>query len=490
MRAFKFLIAPLLAAVGGAQAGSLPYFEVLAPISDQAVLQRGQDIVIPGFGEDGDTVRVQLRGVGEPVETSTQVVDGKWRAVLPAMKAGGPVEISIKSSSGASREFSDVYIGDVWLASGQSNMNWDLKATSEADQWIQNSDIPELRFFVVPETAGSEPADNVAGQWTLSSPQTSGEFSAVAWHFGRKLQSELNIPVGVIQSAVGGTIAICWTSDEALSKNPKYSEYHSSYERREERYSDDYSKGSPPSSPQRRRPSTYFNGMIHPLKDIPITGIIWYQGESDSWQADDYYRLFPDLITDWRNAWAKPDLPFLYVQLAGFDGKSGVSNNYPYIREAQEKALTLSNTTMVTAFDVGEENDIHPRWKRPVGERLAAAALTKVYQSPTPYSGPRIIDVHQDGSSLMVDFDPDSGKLKSSDGEAPRGFEIASTPDNFQPASAKIAGPHQIVLKSDDIDDPKYVRYAWTGYIQGNLTNEEGLPAFPYRNDNQPWSRN
>ncbi len=300
MRVFKSLMIPFfvatLASAGGVSAS--PYLEVHGTISDHAVLQRGEEIVIPGYGTDGDTVTVTLTGAGLNLQTSATIKKQEWRATFPPMKAGGPFEIGIETSSGASRQFSDIYVGEVWVASGQSNMNWSFSESKEADEWREKAGNDQLRLFHITERHSAAPVDNVPGEWRISSPDSVGSFSAVAWHFGRKLQAELDVPVGIVENAVGGTVAICWTSEPTLSKNPKFESYKSGYERREDRYSPQYMQyeagaASRPSDPQRRRPCSLYNGMIAPLTKIPVAGIIWYQGESDSWAADDYYRLFP-----------------------------------------------------------------------------------------------------------------------------------------------------------------------------------------------------
>ena len=406
------------------------------------------------------------------------------------MPAGGPYTLDLQTADDSIR-LNDVLLGDVWLCSGQSNMGWTMAKSEDAENEIAKVNNPNIRLFDVARIASETPLTDVQGRWLPANPYSVKDFSAVAWYFGSALQSEIDVPVGLVLSEVGGTLANNWTSEETLDGHPNIQKYRDRYEGlkaeypaliakwEEARKTDP--KASKPKDPAYRQPSGYFNGMIAPLQPLTLKGVIWYQGESDSWRWEDYTQFFQDLIADWRSGFENPELPFLYVMLAGYNGKPGVDENYPHIRDIQLKTLALPHTAMALALDVGEADDIHPHRKKPVGQRLALAALGTVYGKDICYSGPVMSRVELKGDHAVIHYEHVCDGLKSSDGPL-RAFEVAGSDGSFTPAKAEIRG-ETVLVSSDSVDTIAYVRFAWSGYPNSNLYNEANLPAVPFRTD-------
>jgi sialate O-acetylesterase len=353
------------------------------------------------------------------------------------------------------------------------------------------ADNPMLRLFNATETPASEPQRNVGGSWAPSTRESAAPFSAVAWHFGASLQRELGVPVGIIHSASGGTIAICWTSEEMLATNPDSAYYADAYEKRLAGYPAEVLAAEKsllqrsPTAIHKRAPSKLFNGMIAPLASTTVRGVIWYQGESDSWRAPAYERLFQDLITDWRAQWREPGLPFLFVVLAGLEADPRQVVNYPYLRETQLAALALPGVSAASAVDVGEAHDIHPRRKQPVGERLALAALADVYGRDILAKSPMMASTRVEDSRLLVEF-AHAGEGLQVDGPV-GGFELAGDDGVYHAAEATIEGTALVAVTSAAVPEPRTVRYCWTGFPANNLQNSAGLPAMPFRTDDTAW---
>lgn len=452
-----------------------------------AVLQRDQAIQLWGDSDSGKTVTAAMNG-----HSSTAMIDseGKWRLELPAMSAGGPYSLELKTEED-NLTLKNILVGDIWLCSGQSNMGWPMSKSANAEEEIARADNANIRLFKVERNASKTPLETVSGRWLPANRYSVKDFSAVAWYFGAALEAEIEVPIGLILSEVGGTLANNWTSETTLDSHPNIQKYRDRYAQLEADYPAEIAKweatrkinpqAKKPHDPGRRLPSGYFNGMIAPLQAMALKGVIWYQGETDSWQWPDYDRFFRDLISDWRSGFKAPDLPFLYVMLAGFNGKPGVHENYPHIREVQLKALDIPNTAMALALDVGEANDIHPRNKKTVGERLALAARASVYGEQLCYSGPIMREVDIQGSTAIIHFDHIGDGLVAKDG-ALRAFQVAGQDAEFKTAKASILG-HSVQVESLDGSLIKEVRYAWGGYPDSNLYNSAALPAAPFRTD-------
>lgn len=494
-------LAALLAAAPAARAEVRPH----NLFSDHMVLQRDREVPIWGTARDGERVTVKLNGRS----ASTTARDGRWMVRLKPMKAGGPHTMTI---SGDNRiTIQDLLIGEVWIASGQSNMQWTVRQSADPDRVLAGADQPKIRLFDVPRKAADTPQDQVDARWTLSNRETVANFSAVAWHFGVNLQKSLGVPVGLINTSYGGTPAEAWTRHEVLASTPglegvlqrydavlrgypaQYAAYRAALTKHRFDSARARAEGRPvppaprmPSGPQNpQRPSGLYNAMIKPLIPYAFRGAIWYQGESNAGRAHEYFTLFPVMIRNWRDDWGQGDFPFLFVQLAPFMKKKSEpgESSWAELREAQRQTVkTTPNTAMAVITDVGDEDDIHPRQKGPVGERLAFAARRLVYGEEIPYSGPDPRLVELGNGQAVIHFDHTAGGLEARGGEL-TGFTIAGADGRWRPATARIEG-NRVIVRSSEVPEPVAVRYGWADFPQGNLWNRAGLPASPFRTDN------
>ena len=456
--------------------------------SDHMVLQRDCPIQIWGWATDGERVRVRFAGQ----ERVTYAYDNRWRVVLDPLEASAQArEIVVEGFNRVTIE--DVLVGEVWLASGQSNMRLPVSSTNHSRESLALADRPELRLFLTEERCADRPLDDVEGSWAVASAESVAPFSAVAFHFALEILASEGVPVGVVESVVGGTRAVNWTSAEVLARNPDARGHYDYYRELLRAYPDKidaWRKASEagetdermPTTPHRRRPAGYFNAMINGLVGYPIRGVIWYQGETDTWNAEEYERMFPDLITDWRNRWGQGDVPFLYVQLPGFNGKPGVDENYPFLREIQRLLEpALPNLGMAVTIDQGEEQDIHPKEKREVARRLALLARRDVFGESVVARGPQPAHVELSGSKVLVRFSHVGDGLVVR-GDQIEGFSVSGEDGVFFPAQADLAG-NMVTVSSDSVPRPVFVRYGFRGFPPCSLFNSEGLPAVPFRTD-------
>ncbi len=467
--------------------------------SDGVVLQRGISVPVWGTANDGERVTVEFQG--QTVVTTAK--DGRWLVRLKRLKAGGPFTLSITGDN--SIVITNVLVGEVWVCSGQSNMAFQLSRAENAQDAIAAAGDPELRLFTVPRSAVDTPQADAPGSWKASTPETAASFSAVAYFFGRDLRRALQVPVGLINSSVGGTPAEAWTSRAALERDP---ELKGILERQAERAKNfdpaaaaarhkeavakhkqavakakAEGKKSPaapraPSDPRTAagRPNCLYNGMIAPLQPFAIAGAIWYQGEANAGRAAEYCTLFPAMIRDWREGWGQGDLPFLFVQIAPHERMT------PEIREAQLLSWQrVPRTAMAVITDVGNETDIHPTQKDPVGGRLALAARAIAYGERLEYSGPVYSSMKVKSNQAMLSFKHTGSGLVAKDGEL-KGFTIAGADGHFTPAKATIEG-NKVIVESPWVPAPKAVRYGWAATPDVNLFNREDLPATPFRTD-------
>lgn len=621
----------------------MPYSLALAPIfSDHMVFQRNKPLVIWGKGPAGADIAVSLLQDQQSLYTErTQVdVSGQWRLHLPSQTAGGPFQLNVVQ--GNTRLFvDDILVGDVWLASGQSNMEWKLSwQTDDWQQEVANSENAQIRFFELNKTYKATPQDKIpAAGWKVASPATSGEFSAIAWHFAKRYQQHTGIPLAIIDSTWGGTPAEAWTSVEALINIKAYQKdaqemqkdgqtwqqefthndqleqqkwqlidspkafadgkilavdfddstwstvhlpnvetqalsdiiwarkhFHlsalphsvgldmgelnqigrvfingqqvysegwqdttklvniplqalnvgdniivvraaNSWDNKvligkKERFylaldgkkldlsgqwqiSNDIEAKVPDVKFYNWKPGVLFNAMIHPLVNFPITGVIWYQGENNVGANALYSELFKGLITDWRQQWQEPELPFLFVQLASYlkQKEQATNSDWALLREAQASALTLPNTGMAVTIDIGDADDIHPRNKADVGERLWRVAQHVVLKEPVSYSGPSLAKVEAKlvagKNVLVVSYRHVDGGLKVK-GQELLGFALAGADGKFFNAQAQIDG-NTIIVSSPKVKQAKMLRYAWADNSPANVYNSAGLPAVPFR---------
>ncbi|MEM1444172.1 MAG: sialate O-acetylesterase, partial [Verrucomicrobiota bacterium] len=490
--------------------------------TDHMVLQRDQPIRVYGTGADGETVKVTLDGDS----ASANVKDGEWLVTLPAKKAGGPYVLTIEGSE--THTLDDVMVGDVWLCTGQSNMAGMLgsyinKAPELYTGHPKTND--RIRLFKLKQDGADEPQRDVVTQedfgpsWRLCDEESAPLFSATGYLFGQALQPEVDVPVGLIYATLGGTKAESWVSREILESRPEYEIILDEYEDAVVRHPQAFEvyktrlaewRAKPPEErrgtrqPQApmgpnhpKRPSGLFYFMISPLQQFPVKGAIWYQGEGNSGRPEQYQKLFPDLITSWREQWGQGDFPFLFVQLAAFRAynEQPEDTDWARLREAQTMTLSLPNTGMATIIDVGHQTDIHPPDKVTVGERLAASALEVAYGKDVVGSGPMFHGMEINGSEVTLTFDNVGSGLTTraveTDGltvpaEELAGFAVCGEDNKFHWAEAKITGKDTIVLSSPEVEAPLAVRYAWANFPRVNLYNEEGFPAVPFRTDQFP----
>jgi len=502
---FLFTLCLMATAVAGMASVRLP-----ALISDNMVLQEGTKDHIWGVADPSERVTVTIDGT-----EATAVADasGKWAAEVGPLKAGGPFDMTIRGTNIV--VVHDVMVGEVWICSGQSNMEFSVGPSHNGwetgvqnyEHEIANAHYPLIRMFTVEKTVAGKPQEDVGGQWEVTSPVTVAHFSAVGYFFGLDLFRTLHVPIGIIHSSWGGTPAESWTSLPTLQSDPDFKSILQKYQEQKTKFLSDLkdfnsrfenwkedsdkadAKGAtiPPPPAIRNdprtnpwRPAGLFNAMIMPLVLYRIKGAIWYQGESNGDRGRQYRKLFPDMIRDWRRAWNEGNFPFLFVQLANFQP---LPNNFsfPLVREAQLMALSLPKTGMAVTIDIGDATSIHPRNKQEVGRRLTLAARAIAYGEHIVYSGPIYTSMDTEGNKIRLHFQHIGGGLHA-DGYALEGFEIAGADHQFVTASAKIQGD-TVMVWNDNIAHPAAVRYAWRNNPICNLYNEAGLPTSPFRTD-------
>lgn len=475
---------------------SRAHIQVPAMFSDNMVLQQGVPVPVWGYAHEGDVVTVTFRGQ----KFSATAHNLKWSLKLRALKAGGPDTLTIATKA-HSLQFTNVLVGEVWLCSGQSNMEWPLRQAFQPQADIASATNALIRLFNVPNVKSDAPSVKVNTHWQVCSPETVPGFSAVAYYFGRDLQKARNVPIGLIQSDWGGSPAEAWMSREALEMNARYqSEILDAYSTTAKNYQDalvayEKEKADAQKSGQEFRkpaprlgwkPSELYNGMITPLAPFAIKGAIWYQGESNAGRAEQYRTLFPDMIRCWRRDWGN-DFPFICVQLAPFKAikPQPDDSDWAELREAQALATkTLPKTGMAVITDVGEEKDIHPKKKQPVGARLALAARAIAYGEKIEFSGPLYRSMEAKDGKIILHFNHVGKGLEARGGEL-KGFAVCGDDKKFVWAKAEIVGG-TVVVSSTDVAKPVAVRFGWADYPVVNLWNKDGLPASPFRTDDFP----
>lgn len=480
----------ILSAIPAAAEVNVPSF-----YADHMVVQRDQPVIVRGHAAVGEAVAVTFRAV-----TRKAVTDGYgyWEIGLPPGPAGGPFTLEIKGSN--TLTFTDVLVGDVWVASGQSNMEFPLRRVIHAADELKTANQPNIRLFHIDKKASQFALEDVsATTWVACTPETVSEFSAVAYFFALHIQADQKVPIGLIEADWGGTPAEAWTSMRAISLDaglmPVFAVWAGmtdaqshrvrevDYEDRERAAAKAAGKPEPKFQwhPDIRSyaPGELWNSMIAPLTHFPIRGVLWYQGETNSGagRANIYASLFQTMIRDWRRSWGIGDFPFLYVQISSFHSPT---EDWPTAREAQRRALALRNTAMAVTIDIGLPDDVHPTNKQDVGARLALAARAVAYGESIEYSGPSYRTLAPTGNGLRVWFDHSKG-MTATGGEA-KGFEIAGADKKFAPAKAVIDGD-SILVTSSAVMNPVFVRYSWADVPDGNLYNAAGLPASPFTSE-------
>ena len=445
------------------------------------VLQRNKAIQIWGWGDAGEKITVQFN---KQVKKTKAGKDGSWKVELNPEVAGGPYQLVVTGKN--TLTFDDVLVGEVWICSGQSNMEWSLKNSDSAQREIRESDYPMIRHIKVPRTISSTPAKDITGgSWQKADSTTTPDFTAVGYFFARKLFKELNVPIGLINTSWGGSMVETWISKEAFEKTEEFKNLFGSVPYAE--IQEAAEKTGKPVSPN-AYPTLLFNGMINPIIPFSIQGAIWYQGETNAGRAYQYRKAFPLMIQDWRQRFGQGDFPFYFVQLASFNASNGNSakgSGWAELREAQTATLSFPNTGMAVTMDIGESKDIHPRNKQDVGARLAAIALNNIYNTKMEYSGPVYQSSTTEGNKMILSFTHANGGLSVKDKYGYlMGFEIAGEDKKFYHAKAEVKN-NQVVVYSDSVSTPVSVRYGWADDMpEVNLYNKEGFPASPFRTDN------
>lgn len=468
-----------------------------ALFSDNAVLQQGVTVPVWGWADDGEVVTVKFRG--QKVSTSAQL--GKWSLNLKKLKAGGPDTLTIATKS-QTLQFTNVLVGEVWVCSGQSNMEWPLHRSFQPEADIASATNTQIRLFLVPKNKSDAPTTRIKAGWVVCSPDVIKWHSAVGYYFGRDLQQARKVPVGLIETYWGGSPAEAWMSREALEMRPRYQteildtypEALKKYREASQAYENEKAEAAKAGQKfekwapwQPWKPSELYQGMIAPLIPYAIKGAIWYQGESNAGQAEQYRTLFADMIRNWRRDWAQGDFTFLAVQLAPFKEikEQPADSDWAELREAQWLATkTLPNVGMAVITDVGDPKDIHPTKKQPVGERLALAARAVAYGEKIEFSGPLYRSMTAKDGKIILSFDHVGKGLEARDGEL-KGFAICGEDRKFVWAKAEINGS-TVVVSSPEISKPIAVRYGWADCPVVNLWNKDGLPASPFRTDDFP----
>ncbi|MDE3103594.1 MAG: sialate O-acetylesterase [Acidobacteriota bacterium] len=464
-------------------------------LSDHMVVQRGQPVHVWGRAAAGESVSVDFRG--DRAQTTADEL-GNWTLSLPPGDAGGPFTMSIAGTNRITLQ--DVLVGDVWVASGQSNMEFEMFKLEHPDAEIAAVHDDSLRLLKVDRKPSTYPRyDASVSAWAAASPQTAREFSAVAYYFARELREREHVPVGVIESSWGGTLADAWTSLDALSQDAGLMGVFAARARMiddEERnrqldvwerqsIADARAAGKPvPTYPWHPgldfwAPGELYNGMIAPLTGFGIKGVIWYQGESNSplERAPLYERVFTTMIRDWRQHWGQGDFPFLFVQIANF--KSTPQEDWATVRDAQRRALGLANTGMAVTVDIGNPDNVHPTDKADVGHRLALWARTLAYGESVEDSGPLVQEADAEQGAVRVWFSHAASGLVVRGSSLP-GFEVAGVTGDFVPAEAYVEG-NSIVVRSPQVTHPVRVRYGWQNSPVCVLFNGAGLPASPFQ---------
>ena len=462
--------------------------------TDNMVLQYGRRIELEGMANAGEKVSVSIAGQKHRATADT---DGKWTVALSPLKAGGPYTLKIEAGK-KELVYKNVMAGEVWLCSGQSNMEFQLNQSATGKEDIPMAENRNIRLFDMKARWRTNPVEWDASvldslnhlqyfhdtQWTECTPQTAARFSAIAYHFGKMLQDSLQVPIGLICNAVGGSPTEAWVSRRMLefefpailrdwTKNDFIQDWVRGRAAQNIRKSKDKFQRHP------YEPCYLFESAILPMQQFPIRGVIWYQGESNAHNIEAHEKLFERLVRSWRQYWEDEEMPFYYVQLSSLNRPS-----WPLFRDSQRRMLQdIDNSGMAVSTDKGNPTDVHPTEKREVGQRLAYWALNETYgfRNVVP-SGPLYSDVEFKKGAAYVSFDYDEGLRPAKEGEELLTFEIAGEDRRFYPAKAVVEG-NRVKVWSKEVKNPTIVRYGWQPYTKANLVNGAGLPASTFRSD-------
>jgi sialate O-acetylesterase len=482
-------IASLLLAALAVASNAVADIRLPGIISDHMLLQRDAPVRIFGRAEPGEAVAVVFRG-----QTAKTAADplGRWEVWLQPLAPGAPAEMIITGAN--TIKIADVLVGDVWIGSGQSNMQWTVRRSDNADTEIAAATFPQIRLFYVPRKTSAVPVGDVEAKWVVCSPESIPEFSAVLYYFGRQMHRDLKVPMGLIHSSWGGTPIASWISGPSLVSNTRLAPFLTFWEnairlfpmnqlRHEQALKKWEASGSPGARPgqpmgpgHHHEPTTLYNAMIAPLVKYTIKGALWYQGETEAGRAQGhvYGEAMMTLVQDWRRAFAQGDFPFYWVQLANY-GNAAKNGHWMRVQEGQVHATALRNTGVAIINDIGNPTDIHPTNKQDVGLRLALLAQDRG-------ASPLYRQFSREERAIRIWFDHAGATLKARGGGAVTGFQIAGPDGKYVDAVARIDGT-SVLVSSPDVVNPQSVRYAWDYNPAANLTNAAGLPASAFRTD-------
>lgn len=460
-RYVRLLLGTIALVAGRAEALSLA-----SVFSDNMVLQRGRPVPIWGTADPGAMVEVDFCG-----QQASAIADaaGTWSATLDRLTASVDGKSLVVRSGNDTISIDNVLVGDVWLCSGQSNMQMPLKDTDGGKKFAEeHGDNPRMRLLMVPKKFTASPQDAQDGKWELATPESASQFSAVGFSFGALLADSpalKDVPIGLIDSSFGGTTAEGWISAAELATFDKDELGNSMF----------------------GQPTEHYNAMIRPLVPLAIRGVVWYQGESNSDRPAIYGSLLDTLIASWRRDFQSPNLPFIVIQLPAYN-QPFQRNYFTWIREQQANvARQTAGVSLVVTYDTHDGSDLHPREKLLIGKRAADSARAEVYGEALPASGPQYAQHRVDGDKVHIDFDTHGEKLRTTDGgRSVRGFQLAASDGDFKFARGAIVDDDTVVVSSPRVAAPREIRFAWGGVPDANLVSTANLPAAPFRTDDLP----
>ena len=473
--------------------------EVSVPniFSEHMVLQRDQKNRVWGKAAVSEKVTVTIAG---QTKNATADASGMWQVEVDPLPAGGPHELVIKGFNEI--KIGDILVGEVWICSGQSNMQWNVNSSTNADLEKLAANNPKLRMINFPQVGEQEPVwEHKSAQWKLTTPENVGGFSAVGYFFGRQIQETTNVPVGLINNAWGGSACEAWINRDVLSADANYQPLMDRWKANEAEFqtlsaktdlTDDEKKkldGLKNQMKGNQRPANIYNGVLKSHLGYGIRGAIWYQGESNAGRAYQYRDLFPLMIDNWRKEWKQGDFPFYWVQLADFkeEKPEPAESDWAELREAQTMTMSkLPHTGEAVIIDIGEGKDIHPMNKYEVGLRLARWALANEYKIKVPFHSPQYKAMEKVDKSIVLSFDHVAGDWRPFDVNEPRGFAIAGEDKKFVWAKATIQKDGRVEVSSPSVENPVAVRYAWADNPVCNMFSKAGLPLTPFRTDVWP----
>ncbi len=463
--AFKPPALTLVALMTAVGASARADVKLASYFGDHMVLQRDREVCLWGTGDTNTSVTVSLRSQSLSTTVGT---DSRWQLQLKPMPAGGPFELKVASGS-SSVTVKDVLVGDVWLCSGQSNMQMPVKDCAAVEQNTANLELPQVRLCSVGKSSNLKIQTAANIKWRTSTPESAKNFSAVGYFFASELAKDpalAKVPIGVIDSSFGGTMCEGWIPQAALAQfDPK--------DLRDSMFN--------------MKPATLYNAMIAPLGNSPLKGVVWYQGESNSGHPELYPRLLGTMIAEWRKQFATPNLPFFIVQLPDY-AMQWDGFYWPWEREAQAKTVQATpHTALVVAINTTDGYNLHPHEKLEIGRRTALLARRDAYHESIVAQGPVFKTAKGEGSAIRLSFDTRGYGLANSSTGGIRGFAVAGEDGQYRIAEAKIDGD-SVVVQSELVPAPEFVRYAWAGVPNSTLINKSGLPAAPFRTDSLPYN--